>query len=104
MANILQDSACSELELLSCGALLPESVAQLVVLEDYPVSVEALRIRGLLPDAPCKCPRAFRLDAAHDLQFRTTAGSSFTKDDQHLAAPFASTLIATLVHEEHEDA
>eukprot|EP00959_Pyramimonas_sp_CCMP1952_P152518 3191284-Pyramimonas_sp.AAC.1 len=44
-----------------------EGVAELVVLEDEAVRVEATTVRGLFPDAPGEVPGVLVLDAAHHL-------------------------------------
>mmetsp|Transcript_43620 Transcript_43620/g.95082 ORF Transcript_43620/g.95082 Transcript_43620/m.95082 type:complete len:637 (-) Transcript_43620:74-1984(-) len=102
VSNIAQDGAGGELELLARGALLPEAVAELVILEDQAVGVEALGVRELLADATSEGSGALRLHAAHDLQLRAAARALRAADDQHLGATAALALLAVLVHEEHE--
>mmetsp|Transcript_27410 Transcript_27410/g.81633 ORF Transcript_27410/g.81633 Transcript_27410/m.81633 type:complete len:637 (+) Transcript_27410:157-2067(+) len=102
--DVLQDGARRALELLPRGALLAQRVAQLVVLEDQAVGVEALRVRRLVADAPREVARGLGLDAAHDLQLRAAARALRAADDQHLGATAALALLAVLVHEEHEHA
>mmetsp|Transcript_27411 Transcript_27411/g.81637 ORF Transcript_27411/g.81637 Transcript_27411/m.81637 type:complete len:637 (+) Transcript_27411:157-2067(+) len=104
VADVLEDGAGGVLELLAGRALLPEGVAELVVLEDQPVGVEALRVRRLVADAPREVARGLGLDAAHDLQLRAAARALRAADDQHLGATAALALLAVLVHEEHEHA
>mmetsp|Transcript_21323 Transcript_21323/g.48731 ORF Transcript_21323/g.48731 Transcript_21323/m.48731 type:complete len:257 (-) Transcript_21323:617-1387(-) len=102
VADVLQDSTCCCLQLLARGALLAEGVAEFIVLEHYAVSIEPLRVAGLVPDTTREGPWCFGLDAAHGLQLCSTTLSPGSEDDEHLAAAAPLALLTTLVHEEHE--
>mmetsp|Transcript_17745 Transcript_17745/g.38885 ORF Transcript_17745/g.38885 Transcript_17745/m.38885 type:complete len:210 (+) Transcript_17745:562-1191(+) len=102
VAHILQDGSRSHFQFFAGRALLPERVAQFVVLKNHAIRVEAFRVGGLLPDSLREVARALRLHAAHDLEFRTTAAPLGPANDEHFAG--ASTFAAVLVHEEHEHA
>mmetsp|Transcript_52543 Transcript_52543/g.162679 ORF Transcript_52543/g.162679 Transcript_52543/m.162679 type:complete len:330 (+) Transcript_52543:947-1936(+) len=93
VAYVLQDRACCKLQLLARGALLAQGVAQLVVLEDHAVGVEALALRELLADAPGEGARGLVLHAAHDHELGATTGALAAKDDEHLAGAAAAALL-----------
>mmetsp|Transcript_53839 Transcript_53839/g.136694 ORF Transcript_53839/g.136694 Transcript_53839/m.136694 type:complete len:397 (+) Transcript_53839:173-1363(+) len=103
--DILQNGARCAFKLLPRCALLAQGVAQLIILEDHAVSVEALLGARLLPDTTSEIPWAFVLHAAHDFQFGSPPPTGGAKDDELLTtAPTAPALVLCLVHEEHKHA
>mmetsp|Transcript_58820 Transcript_58820/g.191870 ORF Transcript_58820/g.191870 Transcript_58820/m.191870 type:complete len:447 (+) Transcript_58820:603-1943(+) len=102
MADVLQDRASSTFELLSGGALLAKGIAQLVILEDHAVRVEALLRALLLPHAPGEVTWGLRLDGTHDLQLSSPPSPWGSEDDELLGATAALSSAVPLVHEEHQ--
>mmetsp|Transcript_51387 Transcript_51387/g.119435 ORF Transcript_51387/g.119435 Transcript_51387/m.119435 type:complete len:293 (-) Transcript_51387:83-961(-) len=101
--DVLQNRAGGALQFLACGTLLPQRVAELIILEEHPVSAETLLGAGFLSDTLGERAWILRLHATHDLQLRTAATALGTADDQHLRATTAApALVSVLVHEEHE--
>mmetsp|Transcript_39463 Transcript_39463/g.84101 ORF Transcript_39463/g.84101 Transcript_39463/m.84101 type:complete len:245 (+) Transcript_39463:456-1190(+) len=109
MADVLQNASRGLLELLASRAVLAERVAQLVILENEAVCVEALVARRLFSKAPGESARTLRLDPTHDLDLRSATAPLRTKDGEHLAVSVPASLGLSprrilLVHEKHEHA
>mmetsp|Transcript_84086 Transcript_84086/g.218860 ORF Transcript_84086/g.218860 Transcript_84086/m.218860 type:complete len:300 (-) Transcript_84086:359-1258(-) len=101
--DILQNGARCAFKLLPRCALLAQGVAQLIILEDHAVSVEALLVARLLADAFREIPRAFGLHAAHDFELGSPPPAGRAEDDEFFAAaPTAPAFVLCPVHEEHE--
>merc|ERR1719221_1536693 len=105
MSDVLEDRTSCAFKLLARRTLLPKRIAQLIVLEDHPVRIEAFLTAGLLAYAIGEIAGVLVLHPAHHLQLSSTTTSRRPKDDELLTATTTPTsLVLLLVHEEHEHA
>mmetsp|Transcript_8114 Transcript_8114/g.20131 ORF Transcript_8114/g.20131 Transcript_8114/m.20131 type:complete len:215 (+) Transcript_8114:604-1248(+) len=102
MPDVLEDGTRRSLQLLSSGALLAQGIAELVILEDQAVGVEAPLLARLLPDAPGEGAWALGLHRAHNLELGSTPLALRPADDELLAPAAALASFTLPVHEEHE--
>mmetsp|Transcript_58823 Transcript_58823/g.191882 ORF Transcript_58823/g.191882 Transcript_58823/m.191882 type:complete len:213 (+) Transcript_58823:434-1072(+) len=103
MANIRQNRTCCPLQLLPGGALLAQGIAQLIILQDDPVGVEAPLVAGLLAHALCEETRGLGFHTTHNLELGSPAATRRPEDDEFLAAATAPTaFVFRFVHEEHQ--
>mmetsp|Transcript_58812 Transcript_58812/g.191842 ORF Transcript_58812/g.191842 Transcript_58812/m.191842 type:complete len:214 (+) Transcript_58812:471-1112(+) len=106
MANIRQNRTCCPLQLLPGGALLAQGIAQLIILQDDPVGVEAPLAAGLLTHTLGEEARVLGLHTAHDLKLGSTPSTRGSEDDKFLAAALTlpPAFVLGFIHEEHQHA
>mmetsp|Transcript_95058 Transcript_95058/g.241594 ORF Transcript_95058/g.241594 Transcript_95058/m.241594 type:complete len:254 (-) Transcript_95058:888-1649(-) len=104
MADVLEDGARGQLQLLPRSTFLAQRIAHLLVSHDEPVRVKAPPPGYFLPQAPREEAWALRLDAAHDLQLGPSSRLVRAENHEPLRATPALAPFVVLAHEEHEAA